>query len=73
MTLHYLIFKNNNCGDYDVYEQHRGEDEGCFLTDEQYITVCLPGKVKEFIEDYQEAIEGKVVDVQIKGYIGVDE
>ena len=73
MTLHYLIFKNNNCGDYDVYEQHRCEETGCFLTDEQYITVCLPGKIDEFVQDYAEAIEGKVADVLVKGYIRSDE
>lgn len=77
-TLYRLIFKNNHCGehpDYDVYEQHRCQEKGCFWTDKEYTgNVCLPGKIDEFIEEYQENLLNGIVDeVIIDHYIEVEQ
>jgi len=72
-TLYYLIFKDNGLGDYDVYEQHTCQEKGCFKTNEEYITVCLPGKIEKFIEDFQDnLVEGKVDGVEVDHYIEVE-
>lgn len=66
-TLYRLLFKRNPHGDYDVYEQHRCQQKGCFWTDEQYITTCLIGKVDEFITEYEtNLIEGEVDEVVVE-------
>ena len=73
-TLYRLIFKNNGLGDYDVYEQHRCQDNGCFWTEEKYVCSCLPGQIDRFIEEYNnDLIEGKVDEVIVDHYIEVEE
>ena len=65
-TLHKLIFKRNSCGDYDVYESHRCQEKGCFWTDEEYLTVCLPDHIDEFVEEYNDnLLEGTVDEVDV--------
>ena len=65
-TLYKLIFKRNCCDDYDVYEQHRCQELGCFWTDEKYITVCLQGHIDEFVEEYNNnLLEGTVDEVDV--------
>ena len=72
-TLYYLIFKANNCGEYDVYESHTCQEKGCFMTNEEYITTCIPGKEAEFVEEYNKnLIEGKVDGYEIEEYIEVE-
>ena len=72
-TQYSLIFKANNCGEYDVYEIHRCQEKGCVWTNEQYITTCLPGKVDEFVEDFNNnLIEGYVLDYEVEKYIEVE-
>ena len=51
-TLYYLFFKRNNCGEYDVFESHRCQECGCFMTDDQYVGTCLPGKVEDFVAEF---------------------
>ena len=66
-TLYYLIFKRNDFGEYDVYEQHTCQEIGCVKTTETYITTCLPGHIDKFVEEYQEnLIEGEVDGVEIE-------
>ena len=73
-TLYYLICKDNGLGDYDVYESHMCQEEGCFMTNEEYITTCLPGKVDEFVKEFQDnLIEGKVDGYEVDHYIEVDQ
>ena len=77
-TQYRLIFKNNSCGDYDVYEQHRRQEKGrlrCFWTEETYVgDTCLPGHIDEFVEEYnKELLEGKVDEVIVDHYIEVEE
>lgn len=72
-TQYYLTFKANNCGEYDVYESHRCTEKGCFWTDDQYITTCIPGDEAKFVEDYNNnLIEGKVVGYEVEEYIEVE-
>ena len=72
-TLYYLIFKNNNLGEYDVYESHTCQEKGCIMTTEQYVTTCLPGKVDEFVKEYQNnLIEGRVDGYEVEEYIEVE-
>ena len=73
-TLYRLIFKNNGLGDYDVYEQHRCQDNGCFWTEETYVgDTCLPGHIDEFVDNYNnDLIEGKVDEVIIDHYLEVE-
>lgn len=72
-TQYYLTFKNNGCGDYDVFESHRCQEKGCLWTSDVYITTCLPGKVDEFVEEYNEnLIEGKLTGYEVEGYIEVE-
>lgn len=71
-TQYYLTFKANNCGEYDAYESHRCQEKGCFWTTDQYITTCLPGKIDEFVEEYQRnLIEGVVYGYEVEEYIEV--
>ena len=74
-TQYRLIFKNNSCGDYDVYEQHRCQEKGCFWTEETYVgDTCLPGHIDEFVEEHnKELLEGKVDEVIVDHYIEVEE
>ena len=66
-TLYRLIFKKNNCGDYDVYQQHRCQELGCFWTDEKYLSTCTPGHIDEYVEDYEkELLEGEVYEVVVE-------
>jgi hypothetical protein len=73
-TLYRLIFKRNDINEYDVYEQHRCQEKGCFWTDEEYTgNTCIPGKVEEFIKEYQDnLLEGIIDEVEIK-YIEVEQ
>ena len=74
-TEYYLIFKANNCAEYDVYESHRCTEKGCLWTTEQYVgDTCIPGKESEFVQNYNsKLIEGKVVGYEIEEYIEVVE
>lgn len=67
-TLYKLIFKKNNVGDFDVYEQHRCQDKGCFWTDPEYVgETCVKGHIDEFVNDYEnKLIEGIVDEVEVK-------
>ena len=70
-TLYYLFFKANKQGEYDVYEAHTCQEKGCLMTSDQYITTCLPGKVEEFVENYDKnLIEGKVDGYEVEDYLG---
>ena len=71
-TLYRLLFKRNCCNEYDVSEQHRCQDKGCFWTDEQFIDTCIPGNEAKFVEEYNNnLIEGIVDEVEIE-YIEVE-
>lgn len=62
-TIYRLIFRTNDCSDYDVYEQHKCQEKGCFWTDPEYTgQVCLIGHIDEFVKDYQEKILEGVID-----------
>ena len=67
-TLYRLIFKKNIIGEFDVYEQHRCQEQGCFWTDPEYTgNTCLPGKIDEFVEEYNNnLIEGIIDEVEVK-------
>ena len=73
LTHYFLIFKANNCYEYDVYESHTCTEKGCLWTSEQYIETCLPGKVEEYVKDYNDnrTQAGKVVGYEVDGYIEV--
>ena len=73
-TQYYLTFKNNGCGDYDVFESHRCQEKGCQWTTDQYVgETCIPGKESKFVEEYNNnLIEGKVVGYEIVDYIEVE-
>ena len=72
-TQYYLTFKKNCCNEYDVYESHRCQEKGSLWTTEQYVgETCIPGKVDEFVEDYNNnLIEGYVCGYEVKEYCGV--
>ena len=74
-TQYYLTFKANNCGEYDVYESHRCTEKGCLWTSEQYIETCLPGKIEDFVKDYNNnrIRNAKVVGYEVEDYIEVVE
>lgn len=61
-TLYRLIFKKNRHGDYDVYQQHRCQEKGCFWTDCEYTDTCLVGHVDEFVEEYEADLLNGIVD-----------
>ena len=43
------------------------------MTNEEYITTCIPGKEAEFVEEYNNnLIEGKVDGYEIEEYIEVE-
>ena len=65
---YYLLFKANSCGDYDVYESHRCTEKGCLWTSEQYIEICLPGKIEDFVKDYNDnrILNGKVIGYEVE-------
>lgn len=67
-TLYRLIFKKNTIGEYDVYEQHRCQEKGCFWTDEQYTgNVISPGHIDEFVDEYEDnLLEGLVDEVVVE-------
>lgn len=70
-TLYFLSFEKNCCNEYDVYESHRCQEKGCVLTEERYVTTCLPGKIEEFVENFQDnLVEGIVAGVEVE-YIQV--
>lgn len=69
-TQYYLIFKANNCGEYDVFESHRCQEKGCLWTADEYITTCLPGKVEDFVEEYdKKVLNGYVCGYEVEEYI----
>ena len=74
-THYFLTFKDNGLGEYDVYESHTCTEKGCLWTSEQYIETCLPGKVEEYVKDYNDnrTQAGKVVGYEVDGYIEVVE
>lgn len=66
-TLYYLFFKRNPHNEYDVYEAHKCQEKGCIMTADQFVNTCLPGKVQEFVEEYQEnLVEGIVENVEVE-------
>jgi hypothetical protein len=75
-TCYHLIFRDNNLGDYDVFEQHICQYKGCLWTSPEFTgRTCLPGKVDEFVEEYHQMIkeqDGKVVSYEVKGHLGVE-
>ena len=75
MTIkYYLTFKNNGCGDYDVFESHSCPDgNGLWSLDNYVGETCIPGKEAKFVEEYNNKLtEGKVVGYEIEGYIEVE-
>ena len=66
-TIYKLIFKKNIIGEYDVYEQHRCQEPGCFWTDEQYTgNTCIPGHIEDFVSEYENnLIEGIVAEIEV--------
>ena len=69
-TQYYLTFKANCCEEYDVYQSHRGDGKGALWTSDEFITTCLPGKVDEFVEEYnKELLEGEVCGYEVEEYI----
>ena len=73
-TQYHLIFKQNNCGEYDVYEQHSCPEPGCLWTEEEYVgNTCIPGNEAKFVEEYNNnLIEGRVSSYEIEDYIEVE-
>ena len=67
-TIYRLIFRKNNCDEFDVYEQHKCQEPGCFWTDPEYTgNTCLPGHIDEFITAYgNNLIEGIVDEVEVE-------
>jgi len=67
-TLYRLIFKRNDINEYDVYEQHRCQEKGCFWTDPEYTgNTCLPGHIDEFVDEYQDnLLEGIIDEVEVE-------
>ena len=73
-TQYYLTFKNNGCGDYDVFESHKCPEKGCLWSMDNYVgETCIPGNEAKFVEDYNNRLtEGKVVGYEIVDYIEVE-
>ena len=73
-TEYYLTFKNNGCGDYDVFESHRCTEKGCLWTTDQYVgETCIPGNEAKFVEEYnKKLLNGKVTGYEIVDYIEVE-
>jgi len=72
-TQYYLTFKANNCGEYDVYQQHNCPDKSKLWTEEEYITTCIPGKEAEFVEEFDKEIQnGHVAGYEVEEYIKVE-
>ena len=67
-TLYRLIFKRNVINEFDVYEQHRCQDKGCFWTDPEYTgNTCLHGQIDKFVDEYENnLIEGIVDEVEVE-------
>lgn len=63
-----LIFKRNSINEFDVYEQHKCQEPGCFWTDQEYTgNTCLPGHIDEFVKEYERnLIEGTVDEVEVE-------
>lgn len=76
-TQYHLIFKANNCGEYDIYEQHTCTQKGCLWTSPEYTgRTCLPGNESEFIHEYNEMLkeqDGVVVSYNVVGWMEVAE
>lgn len=76
-THYHLIFKANNCGEYDVYEQHTCTQKGCLWTEEKYVgETCIPGNEAKFAEEYNNKLkeqDGVVVSYEIKGFMEVEQ
>ena len=70
-TIYYLLFKKNIINEYDVYESHMCQEPGCFMTNERFVDTCLPGKVDEFVKDFQDnLVEGRVDGFEVEDYLG---
>ena len=67
-TIYRLIFRKNNCDEFDVYEQHKCQEPGCFWTDEEYTgNTCTPGHIDEFINEYENNLLNGIIDeVEVK-------
>lgn len=52
-----LIFREDNDGLFDVYEQHIGDGKGCFMTDEAYVSSVRESEIDSFVEEYSSNIE----------------
>ena len=57
-TLYYLIVElDSDLNMYEIWEQHKGQEKGCFLTDEQFVDFIPRHQLDEFICKYAENVE----------------
>lgn len=51
-TLYYLIFELNMHGDYDVFETHRGQEDGCIMTNREVVDTISRDELNQFIDTF---------------------
>lgn len=56
-SLYFLIFELNPFDEYDVYEQHQGQEKGCLLTNREPVDVIARDKLDQFICEFADKCE----------------
>lgn len=52
-TLYFLRLEfNHRVNGYEAWEQHCGQEKGCFMTQQEFITVVPRADLDKFISDY---------------------
>ena len=66
-TIYKLIFENEkNNEEYEVYEQHRCQEQGCFWTDPKFVGTCPVTDIDNYVEEFDEnLIEGEVGQIEL--------
>ena len=69
-TLFYLKLTLNKSVDaYEAWEQHHGQEVGCFMTQPEFITVVERNDLDKFISDYADTCArygDKLENVEVK-------
>lgn len=56
-TLYYLIIELNPSNTYEIWEQHKGQEKGCFMTCKEFVDFVPKDELDKFITEYKEIVE----------------
>ena len=65
-TLYFLSVRYWGNGDWAIFERHRGQEKGCFLTDEQLLSWARSKEEAVEIAENFKPLEGEVAEIEVE-------